>query len=922
MFWRTACTFAGAPNGVETMEILAINAMNIEGQVATSASMRAASNTQSNGEFAAELDRNLQGKNDPILTSRVNEPAAGPGKSSSSEDGNLCPQAFAPSAVTLAAPLAAVSVTPPNNSSADNRPTSNSDQAPPASRDNATSVLSQTGVEEFSPHVSMRRKAADGVNRGSADAPSPTSPPPPARETGIPQTRGGARASSPVAHAVAYNLPPSTGLPKSCVQRKDAVTGLPVRNADLLVGTASTFAVASPDTGLKALSVKRGTPAEASPALPPSPLPPAFPTGQHGSTDVAESTSKQMDPLDARSPSSSGKGLESATPAPLQNVTTPLELQDPSTRTGGIDATGPISPGKGLQSATPAPLQNVRTELELQGPSGGPNPKTGESQDKGSKGPSASPATPTEASSTLQPSHRAQVLGTGPHGSANGAGSASERSGPIHTTSASNLSEGSQSGTLASLQNVTPRLELQGPSTRTEAFDAASRATLGKGSQSMAVKTTVPLPNVTTQLGPNDPPQQIDTLDTASPATLGKGSQGAALAPLQNVTTELELQDPLGQIGALDTTSPTNSSNGPHSVTVETIASSKNATTQRELQNPSALTEALDATSPSGLGKGPQIAAAKAIVPLPNETVRLGLQDPSESPDPEAHASPIKASNASSPSHATPTEDSSTSHQSQTAQVVTMEQAESTLGTGSEATPAALATLQPSVHDTKQPNASTDKKGGEAAPDIAKAVDGKGDLTKTNIDPPLAPQLTPQGRAESGRAFSEATGTSPGWREADSASALQGYQTNGQGAVSAARLTQQAGNAEMQVRLRTEALGSIDVRTIVKGSDIGASIRVEAHDTQVMLTNELSQLERALNERSLRVEHLDVLQGSVSGGHSNGTGPGYSDGRASEPRPNYARHSAGQTYGFLPEAPIIADDGALGLSTTRINLRV
>jgi hypothetical protein len=442
------------------------------------------------------------------------------------------------------------------------------------------------------------------------------------------------------------------------------------------------------------------------------------------------------------------------------------------------------------------------------------------------------------------------------------------------------LSEGSQSGTLASLQNVAPRLELQGPSARTEAFDAAS------------------------------------------PATLGKGSQGAALAPLQNVTTQLELQDPLGQIGALDTTSPTNSSNGPHSVAAETISSSKNATTQRDLQNPSAPTGSLDATSPSSLGKGSQIAAANTIVPLPNETAQLGLQDPSESPDPEAHASPIKASNASSPSHATPTEDSSTSHQSQTAQVVTMAQAGSALVTGSEATPAAVATLQPSVHDTKQPNASADKKGGEAAPDIAKAVDGKGDLTKPNIDPPLAPQLTPQGRAESGRAFSEAAGTSPGLREADSASALQGYQTNAQGAVSAARLTQQAGNAEMQVRLRTEALGSIDVHTIVKGSDIGASIRVEARDTQVMLTNELSQPERALNERSLRVEHLDVLQGAVSGGQSNGTGPGHSDGRASEPRPNYARHSAGQTYGFLPEAAIVSDDGALGLSTTRISLRV
>jgi hypothetical protein len=126
----------------------------------------------------------------------------------------------------------------------------------------------------------------------------------------------------------------------------------------------------------------------------------------------------------------------------------------------------------------------------------------------------------------------------------------------------------------------------------------------------------------------------------------------------------------------------------------------------------------------------------------------------------------------------------------------------------------------------------------------------------------------------------------------------------------------------MQVRLRSEALGPIDVHTIVKGSDIGASIRVEARDTQVMLANELSQLERALSERSLRVEHLDVLQGSVSGGRSNGTGAGNSHGSPSQPRQSFSSYSAGQTYTSLPDAPTVSEDWGLGLSTTRINLRV
>jgi flagellar hook-length control protein FliK len=140
--------------------------------------------------------------------------------------------------------------------------------------------------------------------------------------------------------------------------------------------------------------------------------------------------------------------------------------------------------------------------------------------------------------------------------------------------------------------------------------------------------------------------------------------------------------------------------------------------------------------------------------------------------------------------------------------------------------------------------------------------------------------------------------------------------------VSSARFTQQAGNAEMQVRLRSEALGPIAVHTIAKGSDIGASIRVEARDTQVLLANQLSQLERALNERNLRVERLDVLQGFASGGQSDGTASGNYHGNPSEPRQRFSSYFSGQTYTPLPEAPTVSEDWGLGLASNRINLRV
>jgi hypothetical protein len=89
-----------------------------------------------------------------------------------------------------------------------------------------------------------------------------------------------------------------------------------------------------------------------------------------------------------------------------------------------------------------------------------------------------------------------------------------------------------------------------------------------------------------------------------------------------------------------------------------------------------------------------------------------------------------------------------------------------------------------------------------------------------------------------------------------------------------------------------------------------------------MMANEISHLEQALNERSLRVQRLDVLQGSVSGNQSGGTGPGNYHGNPSQPRPGSASHSVVETYPALPETLPVYDDGAPGSSTARINLRV
>jgi flagellar hook-length control protein FliK len=209
-----------------------------------------------------------------------------------------------------------------------------------------------------------------------------------------------------------------------------------------------------------------------------------------------------------------------------------------------------------------------------------------------------------------------------------------------------------------------------------------------------------------------------------------------------------------------------------------------------------------------------------------------------------------------------------------------------------------------------------DKKGEEAAQDL---TSDKGTRPKADADSLLGQHLASPGNAAAGRNPPEAPTAAQGHGQAGSASI---HQADTQKIVSSARFTQQAGNAEMQVRLRSETLGPIDVHAVVKGSDIGASIRVEAREAQAMLTSELPQLERALNERSLRVQHLDVLQNSVAGGRSNGNGAGNSYGSLAEPRQGFSSYSAGPSYPSLPETPAASEEGGLGLSTTRINLRV
>jgi hypothetical protein len=92
--------------------------------------------------------------------------------------------------------------------------------------------------------------------------------------------------------------------------------------------------------------------------------------------------------------------------------------------------------------------------------------------------------------------------------------------------------------------------------------------------------------------------------------------------------------------------------------------------------------------------------------------------------------------------------------------------------------------------------------------------------------------------------------------------------------ASSDRVTGSLAGAEMNVALRTEGLGAVQVRAHVTGDQVGAAITVERHDAHAALANDLPALHQALSERQLRVENVSLQQGSAHGG------PGIGDGAA------------------------------------------
>jgi hypothetical protein len=111
--------------------------------------------------------------------------------------------------------------------------------------------------------------------------------------------------------------------------------------------------------------------------------------------------------------------------------------------------------------------------------------------------------------------------------------------------------------------------------------------------------------------------------------------------------------------------------------------------------------------------------------------------------------------------------------------------------------------------------------------------------------------------------------------------------------VSSAQILDKPGQTEIRIEMQGTSLGSVELRAHIAGDQIGASISVEHHDTQVLLASELPALHSALNEKNLRVDIQSVSQGSFS---SMGGGYGGDSGQRS-----YSQSNSKLTYSGQPE---------------------
>lgn len=249
---------------------------------------------------------------------------------------------------------------------------------------------------------------------------------------------------------------------------------------------------------------------------------------------------------------------------------------------------------------------------------------------------------------------------------------------------------------------------------------------------------------------------------------------------------------------------------------------------------------------------------------------------------------------------------------------------------GAQTAPAANVSASPRPNSKDTPggsggndDAKSDRSLGTAAAradggGFSQAIDTAGSIpagAHTGASVPSSLPVDPRAAAEASAASADTKPAASGSAQPGDAQRLPVTVAADQPVVSGAQVTGHLGQAEIHIEMQAGSLGAVDLRAHVSGDQVGASIAVEHHDAQLMLTNDLPSLHMALTEKNLRVNTLSVSQGmAASTGNGFGSSGGQKDASPSHQRATYTTEPELPAPSEVQEGPLEASQPGEQLS--------
>jgi hypothetical protein len=196
--------------------------------------------------------------------------------------------------------------------------------------------------------------------------------------------------------------------------------------------------------------------------------------------------------------------------------------------------------------------------------------------------------------------------------------------------------------------------------------------------------------------------------------------------------------------------------------------------------------------------------------------------------------------------------------------------------------PSQVKTAQGAAADNSKNASSQDSSGKPASPGSTQATStgnpagSNGSTTASAVQaaattlPPTLSQAA-QAANPASQADTSAQSTAANATPADRVTAAIDTPVNAAaGAINSASLVQSQGKAEMHVAMQTDSLGALQLHAVLDNGQLGASIQVVSHDAHTLLSNDLPALQQVLTDQNLRVDHLAVINSSMTSGAGTG----------------------------------------------------